>query len=250
MKTARHLAAFFLLLGGACIAGPGTIYPVGVPLVTSIPPSDRDWMLVLGILANGGERGMAMAADATVCVRGDARVVRAIRSLYHTPGLEQGRARLARPLSGLRDRGAVLEVSRMIMSPEYPPDHELVASGARSVLRLLGSEGVLSIVDKLSQWGELPDEEHLDQWAGMPLCELLASGINGSDGGGLVERIRNIDGSTPSGGRLGAACALLGGGGGVSASAIGDLAENEQNTVVRDCLRAAAAGRAGKGALE
>lgn len=216
---------------------------IGRTLISSIPPTTDDWLLVLKILARGADRTTEMAADATLCVRGDEEVVSTLFQLYHSPGLETARGRLARPVSGLQQAGAARVAGQIVMDPRYPPDHELCVGAAKSALRNLGVEGVKLVVDKLDQWGELPLEESLDKWPGLPLTEILAENSNPDTIPSLLATLKGGEGTVSSGGRLGAACALLKLGDRVSAVELQTIIDGEKNPTVRDCLVAVAKAR-------
>lgn len=211
---------------------------LGRTLVSSEPPTTEDWLLVLGILARGADRSTEMAADATVCLKADGEVVKVLQQLYHSPGLEMSRPRLARPISGLQRADAGEEAVKIMMDPRYPPDHELCVGGAKSAVRTLGVRGVMGVVEKLSQWGELPLEKDLDQWSGLALAEVLSGNGDPDTVPALLAVLKGEEAVTGSGGRLGAACALLQLGRWVSKDDMRSISSSETNPTVRECLEA------------
>lgn len=248
-----HGAKILLLIAGAAVlweSAAGQIRPqagLGRNLISSVPPTTDDWLLVLEILSRGADRTTEMAADATVCVRADPAVIRAIFQLYQAPGLETARGRLARPVSGLQGPEASAAAMREVMETIYPPDHELCVAAGKAVMRTLGGEGVMLIVNKLAQWGELPTEEDLDSWPGMALTEILANNTNADAIPFLLSTLKGGEGMMSSGGRLGAACALLSLGDRIPDEELQDLIAKEPNPAVRDCLIAVTkSGRVGE----
>jgi len=118
------------------------------------------------------------SADANICIYGDAAVVQALQRLYHAEGLEQYRDRIVRPLAGLQQESGVREAQKIMLTHEYPPDHPIVTQSALSIMRKLGTDGLLSLLTKLNQWGGLPKEEEIPIWNGNALLRLIAE--NGS----------------------------------------------------------------------
>ncbi len=216
-------------------AQAGYGWTVGRTVVASSTPTTDDWLFVLEILSRGADRASVAAADATVCVKGEGGVVRAIHQLYQAPTIgEAARERLLRPLFGLQRIGAVRELCRIMMNPIYPPDHPISLAGGARALAVLGPEGARLIVDKLAQWGELPAEGDMDDWAGLELASMLAEN---PDSQNVEQMVRILEGSeVNSGGRLGAACALLGLGGVLPPDKIALLISNETNPVIKECL--------------
>ncbi len=225
----------FTAVGVGQVSGAGGGW-IGRSLISAVPPSSDDWLFVLEILARGGDRGTEMAADATVCMLADGEVVNVIHQLYHAPGLESVRGRLVRPLSGLQREDAARAAAQIMMDPRYPPDHEICVGAARSVMRVLEGEGVSLLVEKLSQWGDIPDEEDFEEWPGITLAEELSRNRDPDTVPGLLTILRGEEACGRSGGRLGAACALLELGDHVSGPEIAALVAAETNPTIKDCL--------------
>jgi len=195
-----------------------------------------DWVSVLEALAFSEHRQAVMAADATVCMQADGGVVEAIATIYNSVDLRHVKSRLARPIFGLRNPGALPALTRILQSRNYPPDDEIVVASARSAIRLGGEAGVLAVLRKLSTASALPDEHNLDQWNGLALMEELANNGNNK---AIPELIRAIDGGGDGRNnqeRLGAACALLPLIQNLERSTIKTLADGETNAIIKDCL--------------
>jgi hypothetical protein len=151
------------------------------------PPRGQQWLEVIEAMLRSRDRAWVNSADANICLYGDKDVVEALHQLYFADGLSDYRDQIVRPLAGLQQESAVLAAQEILLSPEYPPDHPLVTQSAHSVLRKLGRNGVMTIMEKLHQWGSLPGDGEIDSWPGQALLPIIKEKVSTAQIGVLRE---------------------------------------------------------------